>query len=304
MTICTRLDPKRTLGWCTGKSIEEPTSDCFKKANIHPHYPHPRSCIGTFNDLPGFAHCIRIKASQMPQQVRAGNVVAGITGLDQVIDAGLLDSVSIIASLAYSKATNGGTRGVLFCRKEDAYSLDELRKMRGNRIISEYQEVMKKFVAMNNIEAEVVPCTGGAEAYVASGQYPLGAALAETGTSLRINDLVEVATIFESQTVLIANTAMYAELDVRESVDFLARLLAGVIEARDKRYLTMNVHKEKVDGIVTILPSSESPNLQRLANGNFAVSSVVPLKGLAALKLRLIKSGATDIVELDAHSII
>lgn len=297
------FNSERTFGWPPGKSIEEPTLAIFEKANIRPHFAHPRSCVGTFKDLPGIDTCLRIKPSVLAVMVARGEIGSGITGLDLVIEQGLSRKVKIIATLAYSRASNGGTRAVLVGRRGTAASLDELRRTK-KPVVSEYPKQTRRFLQKSGISAPVHPCPGGAETLVVAGLYDYCVVLVETGTSLLVNDLVEITTIFESQTVLIANPAMYAKPQVRESVDHLARLLLGVIDARDKRYLTMNVPKERLNEVVVVLPSLESPTVQTLANGDFAVSSVVPLDGLAALKFGLMKAGASGIVELNALSIM
>lgn len=301
--ISGKLDSRCTFLWPASKSMEEPTSGTFRAANIMPKFPHPRSCIGTFNDvLPGFAYCLRLKPSVIGGQVASGAAAAGITGLDLLIESGLLDSVQIVERLAYSKATNGGTRAILVGKLGGA-SLEDLRRQ-GGTIVSEYPEATRRYLHELGITADVRFIVGSVESLVASGQYDFCVVLVETGTSLKVNGLVELATVFESETVLIANSTLYGEPDVKEAVDFLARLLLGAIEARDKRYLVMNVPREKLEAIVGMLPSLDSPTVQTLANGDYAVSSVVPLVGLAHLKLRLLKGGASGIVELDAHSII
>jgi len=297
-----KLVPSRTLGWPTGKSIEDPTSGIFEKANIMPKFAHTRSCVGTFRALPGFERCLRLKPSVIGEQVAKGGILAGITGLDLLNEAGLLDSVVIVARLAYSKNTNGGTRAVIVGR-HGGPSLEDLRR-NGGTLLSEYHASTRRYLCEQGIKADVVPSAWGAETLVASGQYDFCVVLVETGTSLKVNGLVEISTVFESETVLIANPVLYGDSAVKESVDFLARLLLGVIEARDKRYLVMNVSRENLETVVGILPAFDSPTVQALANGNCAVSSVVPLEGLASLKLRLLKGGASGIVELDAHSII
>ena len=299
------INPRSALGWPAGKSIEEPTNNLCAAANIGLKRPHPRSSILAVSCLPGFDTAIRFKPSLVCEAVEKGAVAAGITGLDNLIESGMCGAVKVVATLAYSKATNGGTRGVLFGRSDSPRTFDELRKIRGVRIISEYPEATKAFLVAENIEAQVIRCPGGAEALVASGLYDFGVALVETGISFAADDLIPIATIFESQTVLIANAELYACEDVRRHVDFFARLLLGVIEARDKRYLTMNAPLGRLDEIKRVLPSLKSPTVQALADeGYCAISTVVPVEGINALKMRLLELGATGIVELNASSII
>ncbi len=299
------IDPQRTVAWPAGKSIEEPTSNLAAAAGIRLKLPHPRSSIGAISGLPGFDTAIRLKPSLVCEAVEKGVVVAGITGLDNVIEGGMQGKVNVVAMLAYSKTTNGGTRGVLFGRNDSPRTLDELRRQRGVRIVSEYPQTTKAFLAAENINAEVISCPGGAEALVASGLYDFGVALVETGSSLTADDLISVAQIFESQTVLIAHADLYACENVRRRVDFFAKLLLGVIEARDKRYLTMNAPLGRLDQIRRVLPALKSPTVQALAEeGYCAISTVVPVEGINDLKMQLLELGATGIVELNASSII
>ncbi len=307
-TIKTKLmscvcDPHHTFGWPTGKSLDEPTLAIFEKANIKPRFPHPRACIGTFDGLPCLNHLVRYKPSVIPMEVAAGRIAAGITGLDQVIEAGVMKRVKIVARLQFSRASNGGTRAVLVCCRHPRLSLDTLRA-HPEPVISEYPRQTRRFLRKHGINAPVVACPGGVEAFVVRRIYNYAVVLVETGTSLKVNDLVEIATVFESETVLIANPKLCKVPYVGESVELLGKLLLGVIKARDERYLTMNVPEKKLEKVLNALPSLSSPTVQTLANGDYAVSSVVPLKELASLKALLIKLGATGIVELDAHSII
>lgn len=299
------VDPRRTLASPAGKSMEEPTNNLYTSADIKLNRPHPRSSIAAIRGLPGFDAAIRLKPSLVCEAVEKGVVAAGITGLDNVIESGMLGRIKIVAHLAYSKATNGGTRAALFCRGNSLCTLDELRRRRGIRIVSEYPEATRAFLAEKNIEAEVIGCPGGAEALVVSGLYDFGVALVETGSSLKADDLIAIATIFESETVIIANVELYACEEIRRNVDFFAKLLLGVIEARDKRYLTMNAPLGRLDEIKRVLPALKSPTVQALADeGYCAISTVVPVEGINALKMQLLELGATGIVELNASSII
>jgi ATP phosphoribosyltransferase len=120
-----------------------------------------------------------------------------------------------------------------------------------------------------------------------------------------VNGLKEVTTIFESQVVLVANPDAYEIEEVRQYASFLGQLLTGVIEAREKRYITMNVPAACVEAVKAALPALKSPTVQPLSEeGYVAVSSVVPTAGLAELKLKLLRLGASGIVELDAYSIM
>ncbi len=288
-----------TLALPSGKSMEEPTFRHLNATHVLVGRAHPRACTTDITGLPGINRGIFFKPSQIPELVDEGNFALGITGMDAVMEFRRQDGLVIIATIPYSRAGNGGTRGVLFCRGKKRRLPKELI------VISEYPVETKKFFDSKGIEATVVPCSGSAESYVVSGIYDWGVALVETGTSLKVNGLVEVDTVFTSEAVLVANKEAYANPAIRDYADFLGKLLVGVVEARDNRYLTMNAPVAAVEEIKKILPSRKSPTVQMLADEGFcAISSVVPIKGLNELKRRLLALGVTDIVELDHVSIV
>lgn len=300
------LAAARLLGLPSGKSLEEATLALLKEAHAIVKRHHPRECLAEIEGLPGFSRAVSVKPSQAPELVAEGTLIAAFTGDDNVLESGA--DVVVCTSFPFSRATNRGTRCVLFSRSGQAVD-DALVMLAGKeetvRVVSEYPRATAAFFEARRIHAEVVPCNGSAEALVVVGRYDWGVALTETGTSLKVNGLAEVATIFESQTVLIANKAAYARPEVKADVDFLGKLIQGVLEARDKRYITMNAPLASVEGIKKVLPSLKSPTIQSLGDeGYYAISSVVPVKGLAELKRTLLELGATGIVELDHVSVI
>lgn len=300
-------DGSLVLAFPTGKSMEDPTLELLEKAHVGVHRSHQRECTARLSGLPGFSRALFVKLPLIGKLVREGSFAVGLTALDRLIEDGHKDDVAIVKTLPYGRAGNGGTRCVLLCRQSSKLEdpMSELRRRKNVRVVSEYPEETRAFFRANDIDASVHSCPGSAEALVVAGLYDWGVALTETGTSLKVNGLTEATTIFESQAVLVANPDAYELEDVRQYADFFGRLLAGVIEAREKRYITMNVPASCLDAVKAALPALKSPTVQALSEeGYVAVSSVVPTAGLPELKLKLLKLGASGIVELDACSIV
>ncbi len=295
------------LGIPAGKSLEEPTMALLEEANIEIRREHPRSCVAGVIGFSGIDKAIFVKPSQIPTLVADGTLALGLTGEDMIIENGV--DVVRLATLNYSRATAGGTRGVLFARSDgqrDILVRSRKRNQTPMVVVSEYPKATEGFFLSQGIPVHVVPCSGSAEALVVMGKYPYGVALVETGTSLRVNRLKEVAEIFSSKTVLIANTQVLASNhDFNASARFLARLLTGVVEARQKVFIVMNAPIMAIDAIRGILPALTSPTIQPLADPAYcSISAVVPIEGINGLKQKLLNLGATGIVELDHSSIV
>ncbi len=295
------------LGIPAGKSLETGTLDMLSQAHITVRRGHERSCTAKIEGFPGIQQAVFIKPSQIPALVADGAVPIALTGEDTVIESGA--DVETLTTRSFSKATAGGTRCVLFAREGfDADILEggpQRQRERSITVISEYPKETRLFLENHGVNAEVVPCSGSAEALVVIKKYDYGVALTETGTSLQVNRLKEVETIFTSKTVLIANKAAMQNGVIRERATFLASLLAGVLEARDKVYITMNARINSLGAIKNILPSLKSPTVQQLAEEGFcAISSVVPVEGLVELKFCLKALGAEGIVEFNHSSIV
>ena len=82
-------------------------------------------------------------------------------------------------------------------------------------------------------------------------------------------------------------------------------LLQGVLEARGKVLVKLNVGDADLDGVIEILPSMKSPTVSKLhGDGGYAVETVVERRGINVLIPALKDAGASDIIELPLTKII
>jgi ATP phosphoribosyltransferase len=81
-------------------------------------------------------------------------------------------------------------------------------------------------------------------------------------------------------------------------------LLHGTLEARGKVLLKLNVTQDKLDSVLSVLPSAKSPTMSQLASGGVAVESVVEKRTINTLIPELIDAGATDLLEIPISKII
>jgi ATP phosphoribosyltransferase len=129
--------------------------------------------------------------------------------------------------------------------------------------------------------------------------------LTETGSTLRRNGLKIVATVLESSTRLLANKDSWADPAKREAIEEVRTLLLGVVEARGRVLLLMNVQESRLDGLIDVLPAMKHPTVNRLHDSDYLeVTTVAEKATVNELLPRLKAAGAEDILEMPISKIV
>ena len=82
-------------------------------------------------------------------------------------------------------------------------------------------------------------------------------------------------------------------------------LLSGVLKARDKVLVKVNVPDSALDAVIEVLPAMKAPTVNELFRGaGYAVEAVVPRREINVLIPELHDLGATDILEMPISKII
>lgn len=129
--------------------------------------------------------------------------------------------------------------------------------------------------------------------------------LTETGSTLRRNGLRIVDTLLTSTTRLVANRASWEDPAKRTAMKEIRTLLLGVIEARGRVMLSMNVPEDVLEALVAVLPAMKNPTISRLYGSDFlSVTTVVDKATVNVLIPRLKAAGAQDILEFGISKIV
>lgn len=241
-----------------------------------------------------------LRPQEIPTYVAEGLFDIGITGRDWVEETGA-DVVSL-GELRYSKATSNPVRVVVAVAGDSAVqSVAELPD--GVRVTSEYPELTRRYFAAQGVQADVRLSYGASEAKIPD-IADCVVDITETGRALRAAGLRVIDTILTSYTEVVANPASVADPDKRKAMDQLMTLLNGALEARGKVLLKVNVAAAQLDAVLAVMPSSKSPTVNQLANGDYAVESVVPKAGINLVIPALTDAGATDLLEMPISKIV
>jgi ATP phosphoribosyltransferase len=242
-----------------------------------------------------------LRPQEIPKYVEEGYFDLGISGWDWVQESGA--DVEVIADLPYSKTGEGVVRLVVAVPEDS--SIDSPKDIKpGSRITTEFPNLTKKYFEELGIPVKIYYSYGASEAKVPE-LMDVVIDLTETGTTLRKNRLKIIGTILESSTKLLANKESWANPEKRKAIEEIRTLLLGVIEARGKVLLSMNVPEDKLEDVISMLPAMKTPTISKLWNsGYYALETVVPKKDVNILIPSLKNAGAEDILEIDIAKIV
>ena len=127
----------------------------------------------------------------------------------------------------------------------------------------------------------------------------------ETGSSLRANRLRIVDTVMESNTQLIASRKSLDDEWKRTKIENISLLLRAAIEAHARVGLMLNVRRDDLDSVLSLLPALQRPTIASLSDDAWvAVNTVVDERAVRELIPRLKASRAQGIVEYPLNKIV
>lgn len=222
--------------------------------------------------------------------VGSGELEAGITGRDLLIDSGASASEVMALNFGGSTFRFAGPVG-------KSYSLKDIN---GKRVATAYPGLVLNHLHTLGITAEVVRLDGAVESSVRLGVADLIADVVSTGNTLRQAGLEIFADpILVSEAILIsrADVAIPAELEV------LIRRLQGVVTARQYVLMDYDIKKSDIDAACAISPGLESPTISPLQNPEWlAVRAMVLRSETNKVMDDLYALGARGILVTDIHA--
>ena len=271
--------------------LNEQSMDLLKEAGVTVSQ-EKRKFLMRAADFP--AEIIFLRDDDIPQTVAIGAADIGIVGYNEVAEKGL--DVNILQKLGF-----GDCRLSLAIPKSEEYT--GLEYFNGKRVATSYPEILRKFFAENNINAEIHTITGSVEIAPTAGLADAIFDIVSSGGTLVSNGLVEVEKVVFSEAVLIGNPGLSEEKMA------LARQLMSRFEAVrngiGKKYLLLNIPTASLDEAIKILPAMRSPTVIPLANNDWcSLQTVVDENNLWTIIESLKAVGAEGILVLSLDKIV
>jgi ATP phosphoribosyltransferase len=230
--------------------------------------------------LGGEFEAIFVRAQDIPEFVAKGAADAGVTGWDLVCE-----SERPLRSLLDLEF--GACRLVLGVRDDSGIAC--VRDIVGApRVATSFPCLTRRFFEHSGRAVNVVPISGAAEIAPHLGIADMIVDLTSTGSTLRVHDLHEVATLLESSAHLVVRDDAIDDVSIdrrrthARAFDELVAALASVLRARSQRYLMANVPRQVLDRVKQVLPGLNGPTVVDVMDGgqHVAVHAVVPQRAV------------------------
>lgn len=234
-----------------------------------------------------------VRTGDVAEYVLDGLVDLGLTGRDLVAErAGGLEPILDLGFGACS----------LVLAVPVGADVERVESLAGSRIATTFPRLTRQYLAECGVDAQVVEVTGAVEVTPQLGVADAIVDLVASGSTLRVNGLRPIATLLESEAVLVAASPRIAD-DPR--VAQLVAMLRSVVEARDREYMMMNAPATSIDRIRDLIPGLSGPTVMPLADPTMiAVHSVVERRDLWRIVPALKAAGARDILIVPIEKVI
>jgi len=279
-------------------SLQDATVRLFQRSGWNITISH-RSYFPEINDAE--ISCAICRAQEMSRYVENGTFDAGITGKDWILEND--SDVVVVADLVYSKVSNRPTRWVLAVPFDSP--IRDVKDLEGKQVATELVGFAKRYFEKEGIHVDVEFSWGATEAKVIAGLCDAIVEVTETGSTMRANGLRIVKELMTSYPQLIANKHAWQDSWKREKIEQISLLLQGALRAEDLVGLKMNVPEDRINDVMEILPSLNSPTIAHLYQSSWlSVEVVVSKKVVRELVPQLIKRGAEGIIEYSLNKVI
>jgi ATP phosphoribosyltransferase len=278
-------------------SLENATIDLFRRAGYN-ITTSSRSYFPAIDDPE--IECMLIRAQEMARYVEDGILDAGLTGRDWVAETEA--QVEAVADLVYAKQSFGKVRWVLAVPEASSYRT--AKDLDGKIIATELVATTRRYFQSHGVRAKVEFSWGATEV-----KPPVLAdaivEVTETGSSLRANKLKIIDTVMESNTQLIANRDSWKDEWKRRKLEDMRMLLEGAINALGKVGLMLNVHKQDLNRVLSVLPALKRPTISHLSDDEWlAVNTILDETTVRDIIPRLKQAGGQGIVEYPLNKIV
>jgi ATP phosphoribosyltransferase len=279
-------------------SLENNTVDLFKKAGWRISYDS-RSYFPDIDDQE--ISCTLVRAQEMSRYIEDGHLDLGLTGIDWIMENE--SDVVPVQDLIYSKVSTRQARWVLVVREDSPYK--SIEDMEGKHISTELVNFTKKYFAERKIDVHVEFSWGATEAKVVEGLVDAIVEVTETGSTIKANKLRIIHDLMKTNPQLIANRASWNDPWKRKKIEQIRTLLIGSLQAMGKVGIKLNVSKENLEKVMSLLPSLKAPTISSLYSEEwFAIESVIDTGIVRDLIPVLLEAGAQGIIEYPLNKVI
>ncbi len=255
---------------------------------------YSRKLFAVARDFP--LEILFVRDDDIPEFVQDGVAALGIVGRNLVAESEAV--VEEIAPLGYGRCR-------LVVAVPRGGSIAAASDLAGRRIATSYPRTLARWLAERSVEATIVEIAGATELTPALDVADAICDLVSTGTTLRINDLVPIETVLESEAVLIANRAALGDERWSRTIERLLLRLRSLLAARRTKYVMANAPAAALPRIRAVLPGLRSPTVVPLAEpGWVAIHAAIPEETFWDSIEALRAAGASEILVTPVEKLV
>lgn len=244
--------------------LTEETLNLLRTAGLH-FESYKQRLFSSCRNFP--LDILYVRDDDIPEYVAEGVVDLGIVGRNLVVET--QQPVDELLALDYGHCT-------LTIAVPSDSEITDLAQLAGLKVATSYPVATRRFFAERDIEVEVITISGSVEITPALGVATAIADLVSTGSSLKLNDLTPLASILQSQSLLVANRGLKVDERKASIVERLLLRFKGTLAAREYKYIMMNAPRDALPRIFAITPGLKSPTVLPTADPDWvAVHTVV-----------------------------
>ncbi|MDY7001323.1 MAG: ATP phosphoribosyltransferase [Thermodesulfobacteriota bacterium] len=279
-------------------SLQEATINLFARSGWKIQRHH-RNYFPEINDP--HIQCSMCRAQEMSRYVEEGTMDVGLTGKDWILENN--SDVHVVSDLVYSKVSSRPARWVLAVAGDSPYKRPE--DLAGKKIATELVNFTKSYFENANIPVDVEFSWGATEAKVVEGLADAIVEVTETGTTIKAHGLRIIAELLQTNTRLIANNKSWEDPWKRTKIEQIDLMLHGALRAEKLVGLKMNVPQDKMNKVMSLLPSLTAPTVANLYNKDWLSVEIVVQDGVVRDLIPKLKAiGAEGIIEYTLNKVI
>jgi ATP phosphoribosyltransferase len=237
-----------------------------------------------------------LRDDDIPEYVQDGVAELGIVGEDIIKET--KSDVKIVKKLGFGRCN-------LRIAIPENIELKNSSDLNQKRIATSFPNILTEYLQRNKIEAKVVHISGSVEAAPSLGIADYICDLVSTGNTLKLNKLKASINVLESEAVLIKTKGLQKDSDKFKIYLNLLSRIESVLNAKNSKYLMMNVEKDSLKALLNLIPSLKSPTVLSLADENMlAVHAVIPAEKFWEIVNDIKSAGASGILLLPIENIV
>ncbi|RZM21610.1 MAG: ATP phosphoribosyltransferase [Pedobacter sp.] len=248
------------------------------------------SLISSVSNFP--LEILFLRDDDIPEYVQDGIADLGIVGENVITEAGA--DVTYLQKLGFGKCT-------LKIAVPNNSTASKISDLEGLAIATSYPVILEKYLQENNVNAQIRTISGSVEIGPGLGLSDAICDIVSTGGTLKSNGLKPFAEVMKSEAVLIGREGSEFNPEVLE----LLQRIRSVLKAKSTKYVVLNVAKENLEKVVSLLPGVKSPTVVPLfEEGWVALHSVIAEQDFWEKINALKAAGAEGIVVMPIEKII